>query len=93
MIGHSLKNMFDSLGFAYDFSFCQNKWSLTIFQNVLWNMPFKNDKIYQSFLGESQQIIKNTKFPFDVFDRYEIHIQAFPLFINGKLIIFRSSSS
>ena len=27
------------------------------------------------------------------FDRYEIHIQAFVDFINGKLIIFRSSSS
>ena len=27
------------------------------------------------------------------FDRYEIHIQAFVHFINGKLIIFRSSSS
>ena len=51
MIGHSLKNMFDSLGFAYDFAFCQNKWSLKIFQNVLWNMSFKNDKIYQSFWG------------------------------------------
>ena len=49
MIGHSLKNMFDSLGFAYDFAFCQNKWSLKIFQNVLWKMPFNNDKIYQSF--------------------------------------------
>ena len=26
------------------------------------------------------------------FDRYEIHIQAFVDFINGKLIIFQSSS-
>ena len=51
MIGHSLKNMFDSLGFAYDFAFCQNKWSLKNFQNVLWSMSFKNDKIYQSVWG------------------------------------------
>ena len=51
MISHSLKNMFDSLGFAYDFAFCQNKWSLKIFQNVLWKMSFKNYKIYQSCLG------------------------------------------
>ena len=51
MIGHSLKNMFDSLGFAHDFAFCQNKWSLKIFQNVSWKMSFKNDKIYQSFWG------------------------------------------
>ena len=29
-----------------------------------------------------------TKFVFHVFDRYEIHIQAFVHFINGKLIIF-----
>ena len=51
MIGHSSKNMFDSLGFAYDFAFCQNKWSLKIFQNVLWSMSFENAKIYQSFWG------------------------------------------
>ena len=51
MIGHSLKSIFDLLGFAYDFAFCQNKWSLNIFQNVLWKVSFKNDKIYQSFWG------------------------------------------
>ena len=51
MIGHSLKNIVDSLGFAYDFAFCQNKWSLKIFQNVLWTMSLNNDKIYQSLLG------------------------------------------
>ena len=50
MIGHSLKNMFDSLGFAYDFAFCQNKWSLKIFQNVVWQMSFKNANRYQ-FVG------------------------------------------
>ena len=57
MIGHSLKNIFDSLGFAYDFAFCQSKWSLKIFQNVSWKMSFKNDKIYQSLFflwGDSQ---------------------------------------
>ena len=43
---------FDSLGFTYDFAFCQNKWSLNIFQNVPWQMSFKNDKIYQSFFWE-----------------------------------------
>ena len=51
MIGHSLKNIFDSLGFAYDFAFCQNNGSSKIFQNVPWSMSFKNDHIYQSFLG------------------------------------------
>ena len=55
MIGHSLKNMFVSLGFAYDFAFCQNKWSLKIFQNVFRAMSFKNDKIYQSFWGVGVQ--------------------------------------
>ena len=40
------------------------------------------------FRGESQKITKHTKFPFHVFDRYEIHIQAFVHFINGKLIPF-----
>ena len=33
-----------------------------------------------------------TKFMSHVFDRYEIHVQAFVDFINGKSIIFRSSS-
>ena len=35
---------------------------------------------------------KVTTFPFHVFDRYEIHIQAFVDFISGKFIIFQSSS-
>ena len=49
MIGHSLKNIFDSLGFAYDFAFCQNNGSLKIFQNVFWKKSFKNANRYQSF--------------------------------------------
>ena len=86
MIGHSLKNIFVALGFAYDFAFCQNKLSLKVFQNVLWTMSFKNANIYKSvfFWWAIPQNKKNTKFPFDVFDRYEIHIQAFLLFINGN---------
>ena len=51
MIGHSLKNMFDSLGFAYDFAFCQNNGSLKIFQNVFWKKSFKHGKRYQVFWG------------------------------------------
>ena len=51
MIAHSLKDIFESLGFAYDFAFFQNKWSLKIFQNVSWSMSLKNDEIYQSFWG------------------------------------------
>ena len=34
-------------------------------------------------LPENNKVIKN---PVHVFDRYEIHIQAFLLFINGKFI-------
>ena len=67
MIGHSLKNIFDSLGLTYDFAFCQNKWSSKIFQNVSWSMSFKNDNIYQSFLGGIPKENENVKFPFDVF--------------------------
>ena len=33
-----------------------------------------------------------TKIPFHVFDRSEMHIQAFVNFINDKLIIFQASS-
>ena len=36
MIGDSLKNIFDSFGFAYDFALCQNNGSLKIFKKVLW---------------------------------------------------------
>ena len=60
MIGHSSKNIFDSLGFTYDFAFCQNKWSLKNLQHLSWEMSFKNDKIYQSFwVGGGSK--KNTK--------------------------------
>ena len=40
-----------SLGFAHDFAFCQNKWSSKNLQNVSCSMSFKNDRIYQGFLG------------------------------------------
>ena len=55
MISHSLKNIFDSFGFAYDFAFCPNKWSLKNFQNVLWKKSFKNAKRYQFGGGASPQ--------------------------------------
>ena len=51
MIGDSLKNMFGSIGFAYDFAFSQNNGSLKIFQNVFWKKSFKNAKRYKSFWG------------------------------------------
>ena len=38
------------------------------------------------------QINKVTKLLVHVFDRYEIHIKSFVDFINGKLIISRSTS-
>ena len=37
-------------------------------------------------------LVPITKFPFHVFDRYEINIQALVHFINGRFIISRSSS-
>ena len=55
MIRHSFKNIFDSLGFAYDFAFCQNNGSLKIFQNVLWKISFKDDKKKQFCLGGGVQ--------------------------------------
>ena len=84
MISHSLKNIFDSWGFTYDFAFCQNKWSLKICQNVSQNMSFKNNKIYHFSWGLLQNNSKKDRlrekspnFYFMFFDRYEIHIQAF----------------
>ena len=38
-------------------------------------------------------MVRFGKFTFHVFDRYEIHIQAFVDFINGKLMSGHSSSS
>ena len=70
MIGHSLKNIFDSLGFAYDFAFCQNKWSLKISQNVLWSMSFKNAKVYQSaWGGGSKKVSKKKRFSGSKFEK------------------------
>ena len=47
---------------------------LPLFENnKVWGFPYLNKVIER---------------PFHVFDRYEIHIQAFLYFINGKLIIF-----
>ena len=77
MIGQSLKNIFASLGFAYDFAFSQKRWSLKIFQNVLWKMSFKNDKIYQSVWGGgSNKISKKNRcllgpFSFDIFSKFQ----------------------
>ena len=53
--------MFDPLGFADDFAFSQNKWTLKIFQNVLWGMSLKNDKIYHVFGGWGGGGRKNIK--------------------------------
>ena len=51
MISDYLKNIFDSLGFAYEFAFCQNNGSLKIFQSVFWNKSFKNAEKYQHVFG------------------------------------------
>ena len=53
-------------------------------------IPFLENKKLGTPLPENKKV---TTFPFHVFDRYEIHIQAFLDSINGKIIIFRSSSS
>ena len=95
MIGDSLKNIFDSVGFAYDSAFCQNNGSLKIFQNVFWKNP-STTLIDANFVGGDSYLKKIGKLPnfhFMFSDRYEIHIQAFLYFINGKLIMFQSSSS
>ena len=49
----------------------------------------ENFKKWGFLLPENREFIK---IPFHVFDRYEIHIQAFIHFINGKSITFQSSS-
>ena len=41
------ENIFDSLGFAHEFAFCQNNGSLKMFQNVFWKKSFKHAKRYQ----------------------------------------------
>ena len=51
------------------------------------------DKFQKSKRVPYLKIRNLPNFHFMFFDRYEIHIQAFVDFINGKLIIFRSSSS
>ena len=84
----------DSLGFPYYRLF--NIWRFPSFpylkikrngDSLTWNLKnrgFPYLKIHK-FGGF-------TKFPIHVFDRYEVHIQAFLHFINGKFIIWQSSS-
>ena len=48
MIGHSFKNIFDSLGFAYDFAFCQNNGSPNI-EIIPWKKnlyTLRNDDLF-----------------------------------------------
>ena len=79
MIGHSLKNIFDSLGFAYDFAFCQNKWSSKNLQNVSWKMSFKNDNIYQSFQegGGDGKNFQKKQVPVQIWRIHQICISCF----------------
>jgi hypothetical protein len=76
IIGHSLKNIVDSLGFAYDFAFGQN---LKIFQNVFWKKSFQNAKRHQSFRGGIPKIRNK-------------HIKIFWASVGHDLRFFRSSS-
>ena len=55
MIGHSLKNIFDSLGFAYDFAFCQNKWSSKNLQNVSFSIPHLRKIIFKIYIQKTQE--------------------------------------
>ena len=65
----------------FDDSFVENKKSVG---------PFLEHKKRLGIpLPENRKV---AKLPFHVFNRYEIHIQAFVNFINGKVIIFQSSS-
>ena len=52
-------------------------------------IPFLENKKVGVPLPENKKV---TTFPFQVFDRHEIHIQAFVDCIEGHFIIFRSSS-
>ena len=59
----------------------------------LENEKFRDPSLKKQSLGiplpENRKV---TKMPFHAFDRYGIHIQAFVHFLNGKIIIFQSSS-
>ena len=46
MIGHSLKNMFDSLGFAYDFAFSQKENGILRFSKTYYGQCPSKTIIY-----------------------------------------------
>ena len=66
VIGDSFKNMFDSLGFAYVFSFCQNYGSLKI---IPWETLLKTIGIdnplggipYGALIGQKVSTIRNSR--------------------------------
>ena len=70
MIGDSLNFCLDSLGFAYDFAFCQNNGSPKIFQNVFWKKSSKNAKRYQVCWGA--KISKQMGFGGSKFEKNEV---------------------
>ena len=51
MIGDSSNFFFGSIGFAYDFGFCQNNGSLKISRNVFWKKSLNHAKRYQFVSG------------------------------------------
>ena len=97
MIGHPLKHIFDSIGFTYVLIFSE-KMIVLKYQDSTTDKFFENARRYQSFLGGGpptkfkkhrglvgpiMEDLPNLYFM--VFDRYEIHIQAFVDFINVKV--------
>ena len=54
-------------------------------------IPLLENKKVQGFPYLKIEVLPNSHFK--IFDRYEIHIQAFVHFVYGQFIIFRSSSS
>ena len=66
-------------------------WIPLLSANSYLMIPFLENKKVQGTILENKKVQGDFLFMF--FDRYEIHIQTFLLFINGRINNFQSSSS
>ena len=90
MIGHSLKNIFDSLGFTYDFAFCQNNgFSKRTMVNVLQKRSYIPIFFWGGRGGKKLSWVQN----WENFEIFDVHIDInniFPGWFHNFSCIFWS---
>ena len=75
MIGHHLKNIFDSVGFTYVLIF--SKMIVLKYQDPTTEKIFENARRYQSFLGGGGKTFKKKQVPVQILRIHQICISCF----------------